>query len=185
MGSSESLIDIKMWSLRSKVWMSAWKYVPICLNLLTVLYTDAVISTSRDSWVPGGLETISSIHVQLISANFKGPSKLVSYMKFCLYHMFDSRRRDLEIPLAGWLALNYTIINQCSRCFQDPINDLTVVADDERCSGRHLLFGNGIFNIESIPIWNGGTPIDVTKVALDHSEVAIHQDDSSGVPDTK
>ena len=68
---------------------------------------------------------------------------------------------------------------------QDTKNDLTVFANDERRSGRHLLFGNGIFNIENIPIWNGGTPIDVTKVALDHSEVAIHQDDSSGVSDTK
>ena len=44
---------------------------------------------------------------------------------------------------------------------------------------------NGIFNVESIPIGNGGTPIDVMKVALDQSEVAIHQNDSSGAPDTK
>ena len=44
---------------------------------------------------------------------------------------------------------------------------------------------NGIFNVESIPICDGGTPIDVTKAAMDHSEVAIHQDDSSGAPDTK
>ena len=44
---------------------------------------------------------------------------------------------------------------------------------------------NGIFNVESIPICDGGTPIDVTKVALDHSEVAVHQGDSSGAPNTK
>ena len=68
---------------------------------------------------------------------------------------------------------------------QDTKNDLTVFANDERRSGRHLLFGNGIFNVESIPIGNGGTPIDVMKVALDQSEVAIHQNDSSGAPDTK
>ena len=78
--------------------------MPICLNLLTVLFIDAVISTGRDSRVPGGLEAISSIHVQLVSANFKGPSKFVSYLKFCPYHVFDARRRDLEIP--GWLGLN-------------------------------------------------------------------------------
>ena len=60
-----------------------------------------------------------------------------------------------------------------------PINDLTVVADNERHSGR---LGNGICNVESIPICDGCTPIDVTKVALDHSEVAIYHDDSSGAP---
>ena len=48
-----------------------------------------------------------------------------------------------------------------------------------------MWFGNGIFNVESIPICDGGTPIDVTKAAMDHSEVAIHQDDSSGAPNTK
>ena len=108
MGSS--FIDIKMWSLRSKVWMSAWKHVPICLTLLT---TDAIISTGRDSRVPGGLEAISSIHVQILSANFKGVSKCVSYLKFCL--CFEARQRDLEIP--RWLALNYSIINHFG-CFK-------------------------------------------------------------------
>ena len=39
--------------------------------------------------------------------------------------------------------------------------------------------------IESIPICDGATPIDVTEAALDHSEVAIHQGDSSGAPNTK
>ena len=43
-----------------------------------------------------------------------------------------------------------------------------------------MWFGNGIFNVESIPICDGGTPVDVTKVALDHSEGTIHHDDSSG-----
>ena len=60
--------------------------------------------------------------------------------------------------------------------------DHTFVADDERRSGRQLLFGKGIFNVESIPICDGGTPIDVMKAALDHSEVAIHYDDISGAP---
>ena len=68
---------------------------------------------------------------------------------------------------------------------QDPRNECTFGADDERRSGRQLLFGGGTFNVESIPICDGGTPIDVTKVALDHSEVTIHQDDSSGASDTK
>ena len=145
-----------------------------------MLSIDAVISTGRDSRVLGGLEAISSIHVQLVSANFNGPSKFVSYLKFCLYHVFDARRRDLEIP--GWLTLNKIVINQRSRCVQDPINDFTVVADDERHSGRRLWFGNGISNVESIPICDGGTPIDVTKVALDHSEVAVHEGDISGAP---
>ena len=69
---------------------------------------------------------------------------------------------------------------------QDPRNELTFGADDhERRSGRQLLFGNGIFNVESIPICDGGTPIDVIKAALDHSEVAVYQGDSSGAPNTK
>ena len=41
------------------------------------------------------------------------------------------------------------------------------------------------FNIESISICDGGASIHVTKVALDHIEVAVHEADSSGVPDTK
>jgi hypothetical protein len=48
------------------------------------------------------------------------------------------------------------------------------------------LFGtsNSTFNIESIPICDGCTPIHVMEVALDHIEVAasVHQDNSSGVP---
>ena len=125
MGSS--FIDTNLWSLRSKVWMSAWKRVSLCLNLLTVLCTDAAISTGGD---PRGLDSegTSGIHGQLVSANFKGVSKFVSYLRSCPYHLFDARWRDLEIP--GWLTLNQIIINQCSRCFQDPINDLTVVAYD-------------------------------------------------------
>ena len=153
------------------------------MNLLTVLCTDSAISTGCDPRVPGGLESISGIHGQLVSANSKCVSKFLSYLKSCPYHVLEARLKDLEIP--GWLKLNQIIINQCSRCFQDLINDLTVVADDERDSGRRLWFGNGIFNVESIPICDGGTPIDVTKAAMDHSEVAIHQDDSSGAPNTK
>ena len=66
---------------------------------------------------------------------------------------------------------------------QDWRNNLTVVADDERRSGRRLLFwiGNGIFNVECIPITDGGTPIHVTKVALDHSEVTTHEYDIGGL----
>ena len=63
---------------------------------------------------------------------------------------------------------------------QDPKTNLTVVADDERRCGRQLLFGNCVFNVERIPICDGGTPVDVAKAALDHSEVALHHDDSSG-----
>ena len=118
-----------------------------------------------------------------MSADFKSVSKFVSYLKFCPYHVFEARLKDLEIP--GWSTLNQIIINQCSRCFQDLRNDLTVIADDERRSWRRLWFGDGTFNVESIPICDVGTPIDVTKVSLDHSEVAIHQDDSSGVANTK
>ena len=65
---------------------------------------------------------------------------------------------------------------------QDPIATPT-----GRCNGRQWLFGNCAFkiDIESIPICDGGgAPIDVTKVTLDHIEVAVHQNDSSGVPNT-
>ena len=41
------------------------------------------------------------------------------------------------------------------------------------------------FDIESIPICDGGAPIHVTKVALDHIEVAVHHDDSSSAPNTE
>jgi hypothetical protein len=50
------------------------------------------------------------------------------------------------------------------------------------------LFGsasNCTFNIESIPICDGGTPIHVTEVASDHIDIAVYQDDSSGVPNIK
>ena len=62
----------------------------IMLELLTVLCT-AAISTGRDLrlGVLRGLEGISGKHVQLVSANFNGASKFVSYLKylkFCLYH---------------------------------------------------------------------------------------------------
>ena len=90
------------------------KKCQLCLNLLTVLCIDAVISTGRDSRAPGELEGISNIHAQLVSANFKGVSKSISYLKFCLY--FDGRWRDLE--RSRWLALNKSIINQCSGRFK-------------------------------------------------------------------
>ena len=47
------------------------------------------------------------------------------------------------------------------------------------------MFDNCILSIESILICDGGAPIEVTKVALDHIEVAVHQDDSSGVSNSK
>ena len=61
-------------------------------------------------------------------------------------------------------------------------NDLTVVADDERRGRRQ---GNCTFNIESIPVCDGGTPIHVTEVSLDHINIAVHQDDSGGMPNRK
>jgi hypothetical protein len=63
---------------------------------------------------------------------------------------------------------------------QEPNNDLTVVADR-----RRLLFGSCTFEVENVPIRDGGTPIHVTEVTLDHIEVAVHQDDSCVVPNTK
>ena len=93
------------------------KTCTIVLELLTVLCTDAASSTGGDPRVPGRLEGISGKHVvQLVSADFKGASKFVSYLKLCLYHVHDVWRRDLEIPRE--LALNVTIINQWSRCFK-------------------------------------------------------------------
>ena len=84
--------------------------------------------------------------------------------------------------MPGGLALNATMLTQWSRDASRPNNGLTV-----RRSGRQMQFGN-CTNIESIPICDGGTTstaIHVTKVALDYIEVAVHQDDSSGVPNTK
>ena len=37
-----------------------------------------------------------------------------------------------------------------------------------------MLLGNRTFNIEGIPICDGGTLIRVTKAALDYIEVAVH-----------
>ena len=153
------------------------------LELLTVLCTDTAISTGCDSRVPGRLEGISGKHIRLVSANFKGASKFVSYpkyMKLYLCHVHDARRRDLEIP--GGLALNVTTIISAL----DPSrlnNDLT-----ERRSGRQRLSGNCTFkfDIESIPICDSRTPIHVTKVPLDHVEVTVqHEDSISGVPNAK
>ena len=71
----------------------------IVVELLTVLCTDAAISTGRDPRVPGRLESISGKHVvPHVSADFtKGASNFVFYLKFCLYRVHDARRRDLEI----------------------------------------------------------------------------------------
>ena len=82
--------------------------------------------------------------------------------------------------------LNETIIISAPDASR-PNNSLTVGTVDERRSGWQMLFSNCTFNIESIPVCDGGTPIHVTKVTLDHIEVqvAVHQDDSSGVPNTK
>ena len=106
---------------------------------------------------------------------------MLSYLKLCLYHVHDARRRDLEIP--WWLALNETF--KISALDVSRTNKDHTVADDERRGGRELLFGNCAFNIESIPVCDGGTPVHVTEVALDHINIAIHQDDSSCVPNRK
>ena len=60
-------------------------------------------------------------------------------------------------------------------------SNITLTVVTERHSRRQLLFDNCIFSIETILICDGGASIDVTKVTLDHIEVAVHQDDSSGV----
>ena len=81
------------------------------------------------------------------------------------------------------LALNVTIINQTPDASRSN-NDLTFVT--ERSNGRRQrLFRNCTFDIESIPIRDGGTPVHMTKAALDHIEVTVHKDDSSGVPNSK
>jgi hypothetical protein len=89
----------------------------------------------------------------------------------------------MKIPRG--LALKATMMDQ-SLYASKPNNDLTVrvFTDDERRSGRQL-FCNGTFNVKCIPICDGGTPIHVMKVALDHIEVAVKQNDSSGSPNTK
>ena len=80
------------------------KTCTIVLELLTVLCTDAAISTGRDPRVSGRSEGTSGKNVvHFVSADLKGASKFVSYLKFCLYRVHDARRRDLEIP--GGLAL--------------------------------------------------------------------------------
>ena len=61
-------------------------------------------------------ECLEKIRKHLVSADFKGASKFVSDLKFCLYHVHDEPQRDLEI--LGGLELNATIKNQCSICFK-------------------------------------------------------------------
>jgi hypothetical protein len=95
-----------------------------------------------------------------------------------LYRVHDARQKDLEIPVG--LALMQPL--QISALGASRVNDdLTVVTDDQRVSGRQLLFGNCTLKIKSIPICDGGTPIHVAKVTLDYIEVTVHQD-NSGVP---
>ena len=89
--------------------------------------------------------------------------------------------------MQGGLALNMIINDSLSISPLDasiPNNDLTGRSGRQR---QLVCHGSCTFkiDIESIPICDGGTPIHVTKVALDHIEVAVHQDDSSGVPNTK
>ena len=57
---------------------------------------------------------------------------------------------------------------------------------NQRHSGQQWLSGNCtfMFDIESISICDNGTPIQVTKIASNQVKVAIHQDDSRGVPNT-
>ena len=62
-------------------------------------------------------------------------------------------------------------------------NDLT---GTRRRSEQQWLFGDCTFKFddESIPVCGGGAPIHEKKVAVDRSEVAVHQGDSS-VPTIK
>ena len=73
------------------------KRCTIVLELLTVLCTDAANSTGRV------LRVSEKIRRHLVSADFNGGSRFVSYLKFCRYHVRDAQRRDLEIP--RWLVL--------------------------------------------------------------------------------
>ena len=70
------------------------------------------------------------------------------------------RRKDLEIPSNN-----------------DPLASLPREAVDDDNS---LLTVVSILNASLF-----GAPIHETKASLDHIEVAVHQDDSSGVPNTK
>jgi hypothetical protein len=56
----------------------------------------------------------------------------------------------------------------------------------QRSSWQQRLTSNCTFkDIERISISDGATLIQVTKISLDHVEVAIDQDDSRGVKNTK
>ena len=103
----------------------------------------------------------------------------LKYLKFRLYHVHDGDRRGLEIPggLTLKLTIRYSLLHNLTSK-----NELTIVSYDERGNGRQLLCGDCTFNIESIPICVVGTSIHVTKVASDHIEVAVDQDDNSGLP---
>ena len=94
------------------------KTCAIVLELLTVLCTDAAISSGRDPRVSERSEGIPGIDVRLVSSRFykvdQNLSLYLKYLKFCLYHVHDAWRRDVEVP---GLALNVTILNQC-RCFK-------------------------------------------------------------------
>ena len=88
--------------------------------------------------------------------------------------------------MQGGLALNVIINDSLSISALDaliPNNDLTGRSGRQR---QLFCYGSCTFkiDIESIPICDGGTPIHVTKVALDYIEVAasFEHNDSSGVP---
>ena len=68
------------------------KTCAIVLELLTVPCTDPAISTGCDSRVPGRLEGIPGKRIQLVSANFKGASKLSLTRSTWSYIMFVTRR---------------------------------------------------------------------------------------------
>ena len=107
-------------------------------NLLTILCTDAAISTGRDPRMPEGLEGISGIHVQHVSPNFKSVPKFVLLPEvLSVSCVLRATEGSGDTKVVGAELNHY---RSAFWMLQDPRNDLTVVADDERRSGRGLLF---------------------------------------------
>ena len=156
------------------------KTCTIVLEFLTVLCTDTAISTEGDPRMSGRLEGTSGKHVvQLVSADFKGASKFVSYLKFCLSFSWRAAEGSGDTKGVGAECNHYEIsVRDTSG------SNITLTVVTETRSGRQLLFDNCVFSIERILICDGGAPIDVMKVALDHIEGAVYQDDS-GVSNAK
>jgi hypothetical protein len=90
--------------------------------------------------------------------------KICLLPKFCWYRVHDARQMDLEIPVE--LALMQPL--QISSLDTSRVNDdLTVVSDDQKGSGRQLLFGNCTLNVKSIPICDGGcSQLHLPRIAM-------------------